>query len=374
MGGTYDIAVVGNGPVGSVAALCADKAGLRVALVGPRRAGVPAGPDYALGDSSCSTLAEVGARPAGCAVERMRVFSPGGREVFFSGPAAGMERLCRIVPHALLAGELGRLVGESRIAAVENFLRSAEDGDGECRLLLADGDSLRARIAVAADGPASAAAAGIPKSSRRYGHSAVTARLATEKENPATAWQWIGDDDVIALLPVGTHEVSLVWSQPEARARRMLALGAAEFAEQVAGRTSGRLGAMRVLARPAAHPLSRLSRLGASRGRVALVGDCAHAVHPLAGMGLNLGIGDCAALARAKFGIGPDPEGDPARLRRCSRARRARTLAAEALIGAIALRVTSPTPPGRAAEELAFACAGALPGWRALAARLANSA
>jgi len=269
---------------------------------------------------------------------------------------------------------LSTAVGEQILEA--RTCLEAEDNACVLRIMdeLAGGDSLRARIAVAADGPASAAAAGIPKSSRRYGPSAVTARLATEKENPATAWQWIGDDDVIALLPVGTHEVSLVWSQPEARARRMLALGAAEFAEQVAGRTSGRLGAMRVLARPAAHPLSRLSRLGASRGRVALVGDCALAVHPLAGMGLNLGIGDCAALARAKFGIGPDPEGDPARLRRCSRARRARTLAAEALIGAIALRVTSPTPPGRAAEELAFACAGALPGWRALAARLANSA
>ena len=316
------VAVVGTGVAGLAAALGLAQLGLRVALIGPAPRSSPPTPAfdariYALSAGSVRLLeqlrvwAQVDAQRMQ-PVERMRVVGDTGRELDFSAYSVAAERLATIAEERELLRVLTLGVqmaaGISRREAALTALQSSFDG---VRLQLADGQALQVPLVIGADGAQSPvrAAAGIHTEVLPYGQTAVVANFACEQPHDGTAWQWFTDDGVIALLPLPGRAVSLVWSAPEALADSLQALAPVQLAE----RLTAYLGAV---TQDAAGPLGRLQPLGtaAEPGRthsfrlrrlrvdrltvhgIALVGDAAHVVHPLAGQGLNLGLQDVSTL------------------------------------------------------------------------------
>jgi ubiquinone biosynthesis UbiH/UbiF/VisC/COQ6 family hydroxylase len=197
-------------------------------------------------------------------------------------------------------------------------LRSA----GDCvEIGLEGGRSLSARLAVGADGADSwlRHAAGIQVRRRSYAQQGVVANFACARMHRNTAYQWFRRDGVLAYLPLPQERISMVWSTSDALARELLDLAPAQLCRRVAEAGGEALGSLEALTPPAAFPLMSMNAEQLTRGRVALVGDAAHVVHPLAGQGINLGFGDAHALADL-LRDAPDP-GDRLLLRRFERAR-----------------------------------------------------
>ncbi|MDX1489501.1 MAG: FAD-dependent monooxygenase, partial [Acidiferrobacterales bacterium] len=163
--------------------------------------------------------------------------------------------------------------------------------------------------------------AGIPIDESAYGQSAVVANFNTTVDHGGTAWQWFRRDGVLALLPLPGKRVSMVWSTQQAHADELLALKARELAVRVSEASQAQLGELVPTSAAAAFPLRLMKAVSITGVRLALVGDAAHNVHPLAGQGLNLGLADASSLASAIAARGRDGIGSNAVLARYRRSR-----------------------------------------------------
>ncbi len=326
-----DLIVVGGGPVG--ASLARAVGARSVALLAPaRRASSPAQADvfdsrvYALSPGNVAFLQQIGAWQAIPAarlspVRAMRVFGDdGASHIEFDAYRAGVAELAWIVEDAVLQDALWRDLPALAPAEVKEIAFS----DQAARVTLADGQVLAARLLVGADGASSAVrrAAGIAAREKDYGQSAVVANFRCERAHRDTAYQWFQRGPVLALLPLPGGQVSMVWSLPAAQAERVLRLEPQALAQEVEAASRGVLGGLQLAAAPRSYPLRRLAARRMVAPRVALAGDAAHVIHPLAGQGLNLGLQDVRELAAvlAACDEGRDP-GDLRLLRRYERAR-----------------------------------------------------
>jgi ubiquinone biosynthesis UbiH/UbiF/VisC/COQ6 family hydroxylase len=150
----------------------------------------------------------------------------------------------------------------------------------------------------------------------------VVANFITEKSHRGTAFQWFRPDGILALLPLPQKMVSMVWSVSPEQSAALLALPPAELCTQVAAASHHTLGALQLVTPPAAFPLRVLNLPHIVAPRLALVGDAAHNVHPLAGQGVNLGFRDARELANVLLQRGAQTDcGDAHLLRRYDRAR-----------------------------------------------------
>jgi 2-octaprenylphenol hydroxylase len=330
---SVDIVVVGRGPVGATAALALARLGRSVALVGPAQstAAQPApGLDtrvFAISTPSIALLRSLGVWQALSPervnpVQRMRVLpstASTARVLEFDAYEAALESLASIVESGELARVLDQALRFSSVRLVEAEVSAfASSGDADATLRLADGREIQAKLVVAADGAQSTVRtlAGIEADFSDYDQQAVVGSFLTEKPHRDTAHQWFGEHGILALLPLPPQvspdplgyrgRVSMVWSAPQALADELCALPAQALAERV-GALSGRaLGAVAPLSGTAVYPL-RLGRVRSMIGsRLALIGDAAHVVHPLAGQGMNLGFGDVSSL-RDALASAPDP-------------------------------------------------------------------
>ena len=197
-------------------------------------------------------------------------------------------------------------------------LRRAAD---HVEILLEGGRSIRARLAVGADGGDSwvRQAASMESRAASYGQLGVVANFACARPHRGVAYQWFLAEGVLAFLPLPGERVSIVWSTSQAHAKELLGLAPESLSARVSEASRNALGALEQITPPAAFPLSRMSVRRIAEARVALVGDSAHIVHPLAGQGINLGLGDAHCLADLLDGA-RDP-GDRMLLRRFERSR-----------------------------------------------------
>jgi 2-polyprenylphenol 6-hydroxylase len=334
----FDAAVVGPGVAGLATALGLAQQGLKVALVGPRprvHQPSPAAPYdariYALAPGSAALLERLGVwgrvdADRVCPVERMRVFGDAGDELTFDAYAATVERLATIVEESELARVLDAACDyQPAIARIEAAFQALDvQSPGTAQLQLADGRHVSAALLVGADGANSAvrAAAGISADLKPYRQTALVANFECERPHLNTAWQWFTDEGIVALLPMPGNRVSLVWSAPETLAPELQALDAAAFAARVTARARHVLGSLTSLGAAHAFPLRLLTVRRLIGPSLALVGDAAHVVHPLAGQGLNLGLQDVDALLKVVGEREPFRScGDPVVLRRYERSR-----------------------------------------------------
>ena len=189
---------------------------------------------------------------------------------------------------------------------------------------LADGRQALARLVVGADGVNSWVRkhAGIRPSFASYNEVGVVANFRCERAHRNIAHQWFRRDGILALLPLPGKLVSMVWSAADAHAEALLDLEPEALCRRVADASDHVLGRLELETPPAGFPL-RLMRVDTTvKSRVALIGDAAHAIHPLSGHGVNLGFQDAQALADLLAGLPPwrDP-GEFATLRAYARAR-----------------------------------------------------
>jgi 2-octaprenyl-6-methoxyphenol hydroxylase len=178
---------------------------------------------------------------------------------------------------------------------VEGF----EFGGAAAELQLDNGDRLRARLVVAADGRGSPAreAAGIETVGWSYGQSGIVTTVEHEHDHGGRAEEHFLPAGPFAILPLTGRRSSLVWTEETQDAKRIVALDEAEFAQELQRRFGDHLGRVTPLGPRHAYPLSLHIAKAFVAPRLALVGDAAHVVHPIAGLGLNLGFRDIAALA-----------------------------------------------------------------------------
>ena len=305
-----DVAVAGGGVVGAACALALARAGLQVALVEARPAPrwLAERPDlrvFALAPDNAALLDALGVWPQVLRARaqpyrKMRVWDAGGGdELAFDAAALARSELGWIVENGLLVDRLwAALVAAGVRVHCPARVQALEQDAAGVRLQLDDGTRLEARVAVAADGGASELRrlAGLDVDAHDYGQRGVVAFIETADPHQETAWQRFLPTGPLALLPFTQGRSSIVWTLPEAEAARVLALDDAAFAVALTDASAARLGRAVPVSARAAFPLRRQLVRQQVAGRVLVLGDAAHVVHPLAGQGVNLGLRDVAAL------------------------------------------------------------------------------
>lgn len=209
---------------------------------------------------------------------------------------------------------------------------SFASNEQEASLQLSDGRQLKAKLMIAADGGNSwlREQAGLTQQKIVYEHVGVVANFEVELPHQQVARQWFVDDGILAWLPLAGNRISMVFSSKHPQA--LLALSPKELAEQVAQAGANVLGKMHCITPAVAFPLVKQNASALIANRLALVGDAAHQVHPMAGQGVNLGFRDVVELSQVLAERNPLANiGDRFVLRRYERARKADVLAMQGL-------------------------------------------
>ncbi len=327
------VVVAGGGPVGLSFACAFGGGEVRVleATPAPPRPGEEYDVRiYALSSGSRAFLRDIGAwehldAARVAPVRRMEVFGDDNARLAFSGRAgsplawiveagrlsAALEAQAATLPHvSVTRGARARLAGAAAGASWAE-LESGERVEGD--------------LLVAADGPDSQVRAllGIEAGEAAYGESAIVANFECEEPHGDIARQWFRADGVLAWLPLPGKRISIVWSAPAAAAAAIAVLDERAFERRVRDAGTAVLGDLRLLSPMASFPLRMIRVPQPVAEGVALIGDAAHAVHPLAGQGVNLGFQDARVLAEALAERSPlERPGDLRVLRRYARARR----------------------------------------------------
>ncbi|GAB3728652.1 UbiH/UbiF family hydroxylase [Silanimonas algicola] len=307
--GCLDAVVVGAGIVGSALALGLKRRGLDVAVVEATPAALwrAESPDlrvYAIAPDSEALLAALGVWPAVRAARAqpyaaMQVWDAGGgAPLRFDAAALGVPRLGHIVEHGLLVDRLQAALAAADVPRIDAAVEGIDAGEDDVTLRLSGERRVRAAWAFGADGAASAVRglAGIDVDARDYGAKGVVAYLRAERPHEATCWQRFLPSGPLALLPCADGRVSIVWSLPQAEAERLVAVPEAQFNAEITRASDRVLGDLALDSPRVAFALKRQLATRPREGRVALLGDAAHAVHPLAGQGVNLGLRDVGEL------------------------------------------------------------------------------
>jgi len=361
----FDVVIIGGGLVGASLAAALKNSGLSLALVEsqpalkvgnplPSKLGVELTPPkqpvdraltneqsladewdsriYAISPGSRSFLEQSGAWPlldAGriAAVEAMRVFGDTGAELEFSAYQMGVTELaCILENHALQHALWQVLQAQENLTLLHpERCASLQFAADAATLTLEDGGTLSAKLIVGADGRDSWVRnqAGISAAPLDYQQHGVVANFSCELPHRGIAYQWFQPNGILALLPLPGNRASMVWSVSPEQSARLLAMPPDELCALVAAESRHALGNLQLITPPAAFPLRLLVLPKITAPRVALIGDAAHNMHPLAGQGVNTGFRDARQLAQILAERGAQNDcGDAQLLRRYERKRK----------------------------------------------------
>ena len=309
----YDIVIVGGGMVGAALACALGNSALKVALLDRSPAMHPPEKGYdlrvsALTLASRALFENLGAwdgmaRRRVSRVAEMRVWSGADSSaIHFNAAEIGEPALAFIVENSViqtaLIERLRQFTNIHHLSPVE--ISDITLADNGAVVTLKDGRSLHAKLLVGADGADSEVrrAAGIETQSLNLNQKGIVATVTTEKLHEATARQNFLSTGPLAFLPLDEPRTcSIVWSADTARADQLLALDDAAFISELQNTFGNSLGKIKTIGPRAGFPLALSHAKAYTASHLALVGDAAHTVHPLAGQGVNLGFLDAATLA-----------------------------------------------------------------------------
>jgi 2-octaprenylphenol hydroxylase len=371
--GTFDLLVVGGGMVGAAFALGCSGKGLSIALVEAR----PPRRDWPRGEvdlrvsalsrasqrvlerlGAWGRIADLGASPYRC----MHVWDGvGGASVTFDSADLGEPDLGHIVENRAIQLALWECLERAPDLSLITpaSIADLERGSETSKVVLAQGRILETRLLVAADGRDSLIRelAGIRTQGWDYDQQAIVANVRPDQWHEETAWQRFLATGPLALLPLADGRCSIVWSVTEGRAQELLAMDDLGFSESLTDASERRLGRIQVDGPRAAVSLRLQHAERYVEPGLALIGDAAHAIHPLAGQGVNLGFLDAAELVAA-LDLALVRRRDIASswtLRRYERARRGDNMAMLLAMDGFKRAFGSRLPPVVLARSLGFA-------------------
>ena len=376
-----DVCIVGSGAVGKAAALGLSQAGLLVKMVAPDSAPLAVSEDwdvrvFALNHVAHDLLLALKVWGAldltrVAPVNAMQVMDgreKAGGHLAFDAYGAHIDELAWIVEERNLNQALDTaLKFAQNVTQVTGQAKQFEVSDGQALVTLENGDKLSASLVVGADGAQSwvRGQCDIGLDYRSYGQRGVVTNFACEKPHKGVAHQWFVEGlGIIALLPLPGQRVSLVWSAPDALAAELLREPLTALADRLAAYCADQLGILTPLQpeQIKVFPLQLIRPHSMIAPRVALIGDAAHVVHPLAGHGMNLGFADVASL----LAVIADREahrdcGDQRVLNRYRRARREEVALMQITTDGLARLFGSDLAPLRMARNLGMNLLNRLP-------------
>lgn len=337
----FDVAIVGGGMVGAVLAVALSQAKFSVALVEAsqpeafdpnsefdlRQSAIAPGPRRVL--SNLGIWDTVSAQRI-CAFTGMKVWDADhASQLFLEHTAIGLPELGHIVENGLIVDAAWQQLADVEVFCPALLADLAIEADC-ARLTLDDETEITARLVVGAEGANSAVreAVGIPTSGWGYGQRCTVGAVTTERHHRHIAWQRFTETGPVAFLPLADGRCSLAWHADDALANELKALDHDAFCERLTEASAGVLGRVTRMDTRAAFPLKLMHAQRYCDHRVALAGDAAHVLHPMAGQGVNLGLLDVAELVAA-LEVGRDAgadAGDLTYLKRYQRARMAENL------------------------------------------------
>lgn len=327
MNAGHDILIIGGGPVGATLALALRGSGLAVTVLEARPRGVASGDPrvLALSQGSRLILQHLGAWGAlesrATPIETIHVSQRGrlGRTVLRARDE-GQQALGYVLPYAALSDALDGALAAAGEIAVEHEARavaletSAQDATVRFERAAAV-QGAHARLAVLADGGRSLSALpGMKRAVRDYGHSAVVGQVECELPHGNTAYERFTPQGPLALLPDGARGFALVWSADPATARTLCEIEETEFLERLHRHFGDRVGKFLAVNGRAAFPLKLSTLRPVTAPHLAVIGNAAQTLHPVAGQGFNLGLRDAWELALTLRHTAREDIGDAAML------------------------------------------------------------
>jgi len=381
----FDVVVVGAGVIGATMAALLGARRLagsgRVALIADRLPMDAAAADdwdlrvFALSRASQRLLRLCGTwqrlpQARSFPYERMCVWDASGApagagSMTFDCAEIGEPNLGFIVEGRALTSSSLKSAGAAGAVFIEGSVQSLRVDERQARIRLEDGRDLAAKLVIIADGVASKSREllGIGTAGHAYHQDALVAHVRTAEPHRSTAWQRFLPTGPLAFLPLPDGRCSIVWSVAREEARRLRSLDAGAFAAALETASDAALGGIELTTEVASFPLQLKVALDYVRTRAVLLGDAGHAVHPLAGQGLNLGLLDCASLAEALEPARGDAEllGEPRLLRRYERRRKSENLLAAAALDALERLFSSSNPLVERLRVAGLGAVGRLP-------------
>lgn len=341
---TVDALVVGAGPVGLAAALQLDALGYHTAIVAP----LAQAPDHrtaALLAGSVDFLETLGVWEAIAAdaapLKSLRIVDATKRlirapEVLFHASEIELDAFGYNVANAAITAALAARCAKRGIARIEARVERVEASDARVLVPLDNGETIRARLVVGADGRQSRVrqSIGISTLDWRYDQSALVANLGHRLPHEDTSTEFHTEHGPFTLVPLPGRRSSLVWVDRPAEAKRRAALGREALGAEIEARSASILGDVTVEGAAQVFPLAGMGATAFAARRSVLAGEAAHLFPPIGAQGLNLGYRDVAALGTV-LGDRPADPGARDRLKEYDRARRSdiytRTAAVDAL-------------------------------------------
>jgi 2-octaprenyl-6-methoxyphenol hydroxylase len=374
----YDVLIGGGGMAGLGLSIALAKAGFAVAVVDPKK---EAGADAFDGRVTALTLRTQRLLANLCVWEAVAPhaepirqvlvtdakpgLAPSPRQLRLDAAARGDDRpFGHIVENRHILAALGSAAAWAGVERIVGAIAALDPGTLEMRAVLENGEILGTLLAVAADGRASRLRGlmGIGAVTRDYHQTAIVVAIRHDKPHGGVACDHFLPAGPFAVLPMTGQRCSLVWSERPAHAQALLELPAAAFDAEIQQRVGNRLGQIHSEPQRWSYRLKLALAREFVGPRFALLGDAAHAIHPLAGQNFNLALEDAAALTEivsegVKVGLDP---GDPSLLLRYRRRRRPADAAAGLAMDAIDRIFSNDIPPLRLARDLGLAAIDAI--------------